>query len=238
MENNDAVISEPVKANFLVRLFSGEISLPVTYWVFGILLGSFVPGLFEEVVKRNYVEIIQVKSSGLVLKGFFWFIVAYNIFIMIAIWRSAGKHSGKKIWSGLARVAVVIGCLYVMGNLNTYLTQEIDEPKVQEALRASKLKEDLLALNKNLPSMVDKNTRIDRISLQGKDIYYNYTLVNHIVSNLDIDRFKAVMIPNLKTSECADRRAYLDDGRSLVYMYQDKQSNPVIKIVITKADCL
>ena len=39
---SNTVGSQPVeyKTNFVVRLFRGDISLPITYWVFGVLIGN------------------------------------------------------------------------------------------------------------------------------------------------------------------------------------------------------
>jgi hypothetical protein len=41
----------------------------------------------------------------------------------------------------------------------------------------SKLEADILATNQNLPAMVDNDTRLDNLSIQDEDIFYNYTLI-------------------------------------------------------------
>ena len=150
--------------------------------------------------------------------------------MFVAIWRSAGKYNGKPIWATLARLGVVLGALSVAGTLVDRLDQDSDQA----------LRETFVLLNQSLPTMLDDDTRIDRISLQGRDMYYDYTLVGWSVAELDLERFVAVMTAQLKTDHCedADTRLYLDDGRNMVFMYRDKQSDPVSKIVVSSADCL
>ena len=39
------------------------------------------------------------------------FVLAYTVFISVAIWRSAAKYKGSELWAVLARVMVVIGLI-------------------------------------------------------------------------------------------------------------------------------
>jgi hypothetical protein len=230
-ERNEVPVVAP-SPNFFVRLFKGDISLPVTYWVFGVLIGGVGFWIVLEVIELNYATIATSSSGIWLTQGFYWFIIACSLYILIAIWRSAGKYSGKAVWAILARVAVVLGALSLAGNFIVGMRQGTNSDTT--------LQEELRIMNKSLPVMMDDATRLDHISLQGRDIYYNYTLINLLEKDLDIERFDAVMTPKIKTNGCENgaTRPLLDEGRNLVYMYRDKQSNPVSKIIVSRSDCL
>lgn len=219
------------KAGFIARLFRGEVSLPITYWVFGVLIGN-VCTLISLTIIGSYEDIASYQIGAWVVMGFYWVVVAYIIFIYIAIWRSAGNYQGMAIWAGLARVVVVLSALVLIANFIVWFQQGSDKDLA--------LNEEIKMFNLSLPSMADDDTRLDHVSIQDKDIYYNYTLVNMLAADLDLTRFTLLMTPNLKTAQCANEEArpLLNEGRKLVYMYRDKSSKAVAKIVVEKSDCL
>lgn len=217
---------------FVTRLFRGDISLPITYWVFGVLIGNVAFQIIFKVIEFKYIDIATSQVGSWSVIAFYWLAIGYSIFMLIAIWRSAGKYKGKAVWAGLARVAVVLGTLALIGNLIIGLKQGSDTDFA--------LSEEIKMINKSLPSLIDNDTRLDHVSIQDRDIYYNYTLVNWLAADLDISRFISVMTPKVKTAQCAndETRPLLNEGRKLVYMYRDKASKPVAKIVVEKSDCL
>jgi hypothetical protein len=230
----DTTKSQPIerKAGFIARLFSGEVSLPITYWIFGFLIGNVGFQIFLIIIEFNYLELTSSQVGAWSVMGFYWVAIGYSIFMLIAIWRSAGKYQGRSVWAGLARVAVVLGALVLIANFIVGLQQGSDADLA--------LREEIKMINKSLPSMIDNDTRLDHVSIQDKDVYYNYTLVNWLAADLDITRLKSVMTPNLKTAQCANEETLplLNEGRKLVYMYRDKSSQPVAKIVVEQSDCL
>ena len=219
------------KSNFVARLFGGDVSLPITYWVFGALIGNFAFQILFQIIELNYIDITTTRIGAWSLIGFYWLAIGYNIFMIIAIWRSAGKYQGKAIWAGLARAAVVLGTLGLIGSFINGLQKG---PNTDLALT-----EGIKMINKSLPSMIDNDTRLDYVSIEDKDVYYNFTLVNWSKGKLDIERFASVITPKLKTAQCENEeiRALLNEGRKIIYMYRDKASKPVTKIVIVKSDC-
>lgn len=106
---------------------------------------------------------------------------------------------------------------------------------VTEFLLNDKIKK----INDNLPSMVDEETRLDSIALKNKDVHYDYTLVDSLVENMDVDNFHAMMAPTVKLIGCKDQetRALLNEGRKLIILYRDKSSKPVATFVVVKSDC-
>lgn len=233
MESN-ATESQPIekKTGFIARLFRGEVSLPITYWVFGVLIGNVAFPIILKIIEFNFLEVTSSHVGTWSVLGFSSVAIGYSIFMLIAIWRSASKYQGRAIWAGLARVAVVLGTLALIVNFIIGLQQGSDTDLA--------LSEEIKKINKSLPSMIDSDTRLDHVSLQDKDIYYNYTLVNWFAADLDVTSFTSVMTPNLKTAQCANEetRPLLNEGRKLVYMYLDKLSKPIVKIVVEKSDCL
>lgn len=83
------------------NLWRGNYTLFKTYWLFG-LLGGLALGITVGVV------LAIIESPLLALSGLasLW---AWQVFISVAVWRSAGKYTGAKIWSTLARIAIFVG---------------------------------------------------------------------------------------------------------------------------------
>ena len=85
--------------NFFVRFWNGDLSLPMSYWgvgvgiglVFGLLIGVFTGAI------------------GMSEDAMWGFLIPFQIYTVVGIWRSADKYKGAKFWAILAKVAVVFG---------------------------------------------------------------------------------------------------------------------------------
>ena len=85
--------------NFFVRFWNGNLSLPMSYWgvgvgiglVFGLLIGVFTG------------------ATGMSEDAMWGFLIPFQIYTVVGIWRSADKYKGAKFWAILAKVAVVFG---------------------------------------------------------------------------------------------------------------------------------
>lgn len=93
---------KPDPVDFIEDVFLGKLSLPMTYWVYGVL-GNLVWG-------------IGFRSLDLTLDGdpfalLFTLYVGYSIWVSVGIWRSAGKYLGLKVWAILAKFVVIVGLL-------------------------------------------------------------------------------------------------------------------------------
>ena len=102
------------------------------------------------------------------------------------------------------------------------------------------LTKEIELLNKGLPKMVDEETRWDNVKIQDGDIYYNYTLINYLASDLDIATFTGIMEPQIKNEDCNDKevRPLIDAGRKLIFSYVDKTNKEIAQIIIDKSKCL
>lgn len=220
------------RQNLPVRLFRGDVSLPVTYWVFSVLIGGVFLGIVLGVIEFNYAKIAMTEYGPWLVQAFYWFAIAYTVFMFIAIWRSAGKYRGWALWKWLARIVVLLGVLFLIANFIIGLEQGSDSDMA--------LREEIRLMNQSLPTMVDDVTRLDHVLLKDRTMYYNYTLITKSAGTTDIQRFKTIMAAQLKISTCEESgtRAFLNEEGTLVYMYRDKKGGPVAKISVTKSDCL
>lgn len=109
--------------NYFARHWRGELSLPKSYWVngivFGFIVGAAVASLGYGVNSRGEAQPVV----WLVTLIATWVIVAlFTMWQAIGVWRSATnyKASGKHFWGGLAKTVTVLGvvnlafnCLFV-----------------------------------------------------------------------------------------------------------------------------
>ena len=91
---------QPGKANLLIVLWRGAAPLVITYWLFGVVITFIFAGVSR--------ELMMVADSKLLQLCVLQFLLLYQIFISVAIWRSAKNYGGKVVYRRLAQVAVVI----------------------------------------------------------------------------------------------------------------------------------
>lgn len=95
----------------LIRdLWHGDIPLWKTYWLFGWLVGMFFYFAFV-CIECDKSTLFSTCPGLIIMLVFSLFVLAYTIFIWIAIWRSAHKYQGPRGWAILARVAVIISII-------------------------------------------------------------------------------------------------------------------------------
>ncbi|HPG00817.1 MAG TPA: hypothetical protein PLE77_12175 [Kiritimatiellia bacterium] len=94
----------------IAQLWRGEVKLWKTFWIFGIV----VPVLFSIASALMQVFFVRLWKPSIVVfaLGGIAISVVYTVYILVAIWRSAGKHAGIKVWAWCARV-YVIACISV-----------------------------------------------------------------------------------------------------------------------------
>ena len=85
---------------YVVRLWRGDVPLATTYWVWGLAVNV-----------AWLIVIVLTAATDAPMLGLIVSLLAlsYAVFITVAIWRSAGRYKGKRIWAELARIAVAIG---------------------------------------------------------------------------------------------------------------------------------
>lgn len=66
-------------------------------------------------------------------------------------------------------------------------------------------------------------------------VQYNYTLINHAKSELNLERIKNVEFPNLikQAKVSPDLKKFRENNVTLSYNYKDKNGNHIIKVEVT-----
>ena len=92
----------------VVSLWRGEVPLWQTYWVCGVLTNLLwrVPVFIAAEAGLPLLALTLVGAS-----------LVYAVFISVAVWRSAGRYSGRKLWGDLARISVTLGIIKTLADL-------------------------------------------------------------------------------------------------------------------------
>lgn len=118
----------------------------------------------------------------------------------------------------------------------------IAAPKSADDIIHDSLVEVTTEMNKTLPTMVDEETRLDRVGVYGKTFYGRYTLVNFAIEELDRAQIQ-VMQDYLKTlhvnSYCTNpgTKTLRDNNSGRELDIYDKNAKWVTKITVTPGDC-
>jgi hypothetical protein len=222
------------KPSFLIRLYRGDVSLAITYWIFCALIINILLLVISIIEINHEVAIIPGLNNELVEASVGLFSLVYVPFILIAVWRSAGKHKGSKFWANIARGIVIIN---VIGFISGIIS-EIVSPDTETEQKLT-LQQEIDQLNASLPSMVNDEERFDRVFIRNRDIYFDYTLVSLQANGIDMVAFHDYMFAGLLENVCDDEsmRPLLEAGRNFVFSYQDQQENFMTEITITNQDC-
>lgn len=89
--------------SWLTRLWRGELSLPITFWLYGVF-GLFLVSLPSIVLDQIYPDLDDAPVITVLIYAISFFsAIIYFVFIFVAIWRSAWKYRGqllKRLWRG------------------------------------------------------------------------------------------------------------------------------------------
>lgn len=98
-------IATEYSGGFFTKLSRGNYGLAETYWLYGVLVGVIVNIVFS-----------ILKSPGIIALAFLGYI-AYEIPVIMGIWRSATKYTGPRIWAVLAKAVCVLSALMLAAGL-------------------------------------------------------------------------------------------------------------------------
>lgn len=225
------------------RLWDGDVPLGLTYWIYAVFLPNLIviPALavlafLEESSALSQADLVIMYTS---LSGA---LLCYGFFITVAVWRSADKYQGRAIWPGLARVAVVLGWLY----LASTFTDLFDEPasltinngESSSSVELDSKEEALGSANANLPQMVSEDVRLDSLSEEDGNLVASYTLIYATLSDIDVAYFVTEMRPLLVSLACAPD--FLSGPLVFdhyIFRYRDRAGLLVAEITVRKSEC-
>jgi hypothetical protein len=107
-------LPKPASTNYVARHWRGELSLPASYWVNGLVGGfavGFTIGALAYVINRQGDVQPMLWLVSLILT---WIVVVlFTIWQTVGVWRSAThyRQNGRKFWGAAAKVATVLGLL-------------------------------------------------------------------------------------------------------------------------------
>jgi hypothetical protein len=96
--------------------------------------------------------------------------------------------------------------------------------------------------NKNLPMMVDSETRFESVLVKpGKVYQYNYTLINIEKRNFDVADFsikqKKTILNGIKSmSTKSGFKFFVENGVTLSFIYDDKNGDNILNISIPPSE--
>ncbi len=109
-------------------------------------------------------------------------------------------------------------------NLQKKKTQMSKSVPVQKSLEIA-AKE----LNKNLPTMTDKEMRLERVTAEKSKMVYHFTLVHFTNWSMPFLKLKSLLYKDLKSQICNDNdsQMLLKKGVSIAYDYSDKDAKSI-----------
>lgn len=115
------------------------------------------------------------------------------------------------------------------------VTRQLSRPAALDRLLVQASSE----MNKNLPMMLDQNTRLDTTHPEpDKTLVYRYTLVNTKIAALDkvkfVESMRPMIVAHYRTNDTM--KAFRDGGVTMKYRYSDQQGNFITEIVVHPRD--
>ncbi len=154
----------------------------------------------------------------------------------------------KKTLSSLGLIGVVIAAV-IGGTIAREFSKEVSRSALSPTtLSPQKTEEILIAgftiaadkINKQGPTMIDKDTRMDRASVgPGSRLTYFYSLPNYSSKDVDPSGFHVNVEPALKRKVCAniEIKPSLQYGATYVYVYSGNNGMEIARFEIRKNDC-
>ena len=90
--------------NVIADLWSGRTPLPRAFWGYAICYGT----LLNLVTTVASLAALSMGAAGLIALALHFMPLPYNLFVVVAVWRSAGNYCGLAIWPPLSRVGVIV----------------------------------------------------------------------------------------------------------------------------------
>ncbi|KTC83356.1 hypothetical protein [Legionella cincinnatiensis] len=222
----------------LKKLWKGELSLVLTFWVFGVVISLILRLLFYY-INQNYIW-FTIKFGSYPLYFLYGVSLIYSLFIWVAIWRSSNKYKGSQFWAAVAKLMVILGALHTFVDYKTGILSRLLS---QENNLRQQLRDEVNNLNKGLPTKLDENTELYKITLDKNSISYYFRLVNLNTNQSSylkntLNNANKTATTNIINSVCNnnDITKLFEQDIDLYYHYEN-EGIEIFNIHITKNDC-
>jgi hypothetical protein len=211
------------KPFYLIRLWRGEISLPITYWIWGAIGGSIVGFAFGGLMGAA-TTIAEAAIFALIL-------AAWAIFIGVSIFRSGGAYTRQfpaKWWGRIAQGMACLGLLASLGNIAHSLPGNEADSDLDQWVNEA---------NRSGPHMVGDKVRFNKVTREGRIFIYNFTIMGptHIPTSEDIDKSRKEGI-DIGCKDNDTRRLLLSSDK-LTFRYYNDSGSELMKYDILPSDC-
>lgn len=85
-------------------LWLGRVPLDIAFWRFAVLYGL----ILNAATSALFMALLVSEAGNALLTAAFILPIPYNILIVVAVWRSAGRYEGPRKWVDWARFATVL----------------------------------------------------------------------------------------------------------------------------------
>ena len=86
--------------------------------------------------------------------------------------------------------------------------------------------------------MIDEETRLDRVTIDGMRMIYEYTLVSDAEPELDVEDFREFAALVLRDKACSgDLSRYIDSGVSVTFQYAARDGQLIMAHEFDKQIC-
>lgn len=211
--------------SYFLKLIKGEHTLKTTFWVWFILLSIILEVIFSLILSQNeYYEYDNQYSEV----SIYVFTAIYSILILIAIFKSANKFKGSKLWVFLSKVIVTINLFLSISILiETLQYYYLDDYSINQEIAFFK---------DNLPVKVDENTELVDINKEDKTIFYTYKFYNiHNLNKHEIRKLKKQVQNSLCDEE--GTLTILKKDYILDYTYINKDEKELLEVKTDKTAC-
>jgi len=149
---------------------------------------------------------------------FIAFIAVFSIYLVIKIYRE------KSCFNFTKYTAIFAVMTFTTLATSHFIQNTHDIEKV--------FRYEILSLNKNLPIMIDKNIRFERVYFKNDDICYEYTVTNLDANKVNKDFITLALADKVYSQQSLDTLMLsLSKKRRVInYIYHDKHKNFLTKV--------
>jgi hypothetical protein len=86
------------------RLWAGDVLLARTFWEFAVMYGLAL----NVAASAAAMALLSAGQPGWLALAVYFLPAPYTAVALVAVWRSADRYAGRKLWADLARPAAVL----------------------------------------------------------------------------------------------------------------------------------
>jgi hypothetical protein len=101
-------IKKKIKKSYLRKFWDGDLSLPISYWLFGLVY-SFIIGFV----------LVIITGTGLSERLYGILMIPWTIFWAVGCWRAADKYKGLMLWPVLSKISIVLSIIQGLASIVT-----------------------------------------------------------------------------------------------------------------------